>query len=662
MSTQAHQEPIFIGAEIFIEPGQTPQEIDHWFKTMSNNGMKITRIRMFETYMHFPGSEGEGVWDFSLFDQAFVAAEKYGVLIYANLFPSTEFSDVGGFKFPKSKENFEAIANYIRHVVGHFSQFSSLYGWVPINEPGAGELPIDSFTTEKFNEWQTSLLKPTYNSNGFITLEFAEQHFLLSHNTWFLQWLTQQIRIYDAKRPIHVNNHDIFRHVSEYDFPAWRKFLTSLGGSAHVSWHFNYFTRQQYAVAMSANAEILRSGAGPIPWFMTELQGGNNTYSGSAPMCPTKEEIVQWLWINIGAGSRGAIFWCLNPRRSGFEAGEWAMLNFQDEPSDRMLSAAAVAGTINSHHDLFDQAEVLDSGINVLYVRESMWVEKALQMSETELEGREPGGVMKSAVAYFEALSEMGINPGFKEIREYDFSAADFKGQVLILAHQVSIPSDYWLKLDDFVAKGGMLIADGLTGYYDENAHFVMGSNFPLRRVFGGLVKEFKTVDKLFDVELEDPALMLKAHLWCGSLLLDSAKPLACREGEVVAAEHHYGRGKVIWLPFLAGLGARIGGDYTPLIAFLQPQLETVLADLPVRLKNPLKGIVIKLLKSAQGLILIAVNKTEKAQEIEWIFKKAGEMQLLFKNASGTADMQGRLTIQPEETLVYCFAANAGLE
>ena len=31
-----------------------------------------------------------------------------------------------------------------------------------------------------------------------------------------------------------------------------------------------------------------------MPFWVTELQGGNNTYSGYKAFCPTKEEITQW--------------------------------------------------------------------------------------------------------------------------------------------------------------------------------------------------------------------------------------------------------------------------------------------------------------------------------------------------------------------------------
>lgn len=93
--------PIMIGAEVFIEPGQTPKEIDLWFKRLREAGMTVTRIRLFETYMH----RADGKWDFTLFDEAYKAADKYGIKVYGNLFPATAFTDLGGLKFPKDEDH-----------------------------------------------------------------------------------------------------------------------------------------------------------------------------------------------------------------------------------------------------------------------------------------------------------------------------------------------------------------------------------------------------------------------------------------------------------------------------------------------------------------------------------------------------------------------------
>ncbi|HKI46792.1 MAG TPA: hypothetical protein VKA08_15795, partial [Balneolales bacterium] len=247
-----HNSVPFIGAQVFIEPGQTPQQIDNWFRILKDNGLKVARIRMFETYMHKPN----GTWDFSLFDEAFRSAEKYNIRVIGTLFPATPFSDVGGFKFPKSDEHLQSIANYIQRVVSHFKKSKALSAWVLINEPGGG-VPNNQFAAQKFKAWKATHPDSAYNAQGYPIVNFEKQRFQVYYNTWFLNWIANEVHKYDPGRPLHVNPHAIFNNASQYDFPAWRKFLTTLGGSAHASWHFGYFTRDEYDVAMSANSEII---------------------------------------------------------------------------------------------------------------------------------------------------------------------------------------------------------------------------------------------------------------------------------------------------------------------------------------------------------------------------------------------------------------------
>jgi beta-galactosidase len=638
--------PISIGAEVFIEPGQTAKEIDTWFKRLSEAGMTVTRIRLFETYMHKP----DGTWDFTLFDEAYKAAAKYGIKVYGNLFPSTAFTNLGGLKFPKDEDHLASISIYIAQVVTHFKQFEACYGWVPVNEPGVGHFPQEQFAADKYNEWKAAQLPAKYNSGGYDHFDFAHERFLLYYNTWFLQWLTNEIYKRDPKSIIHVNNHAIFKNVAEYDFTSWRDFLTSLGGSAHASWHFEYFTRKQYAFAMSANCEIIRSGAEGIPWFMTELQGGNNTYSGFSALCPTKEEICQWLWIAIGSESKGAIFWCLNPRSSGIEAGEWAMLNYHNQPSDRLLAAAKVIDSINEHTSFFDEAKVVQSGVNILYTRESLWVEKTLQKKGKSYEGRDEGGVMKSALAYFEALSEAGVQANFKEISEFDFTRSLYTGQVIILAHQVSIPSKYWPLLEGFVQTGGKLIADGLTGYYDENAVCTMRLGFPLRDLFGADVLEYKAIDDVQEMIIS--GIALPAFRWKGLLKATTANELSMRDDELIATENSFGSGKVYWLPSLVGLGSRLMDDYAHLNMFLAETMNFATLNLPFVFEEPQQGVLMKIMANGKEVVTIIINKATVRREFKLIPKHpALQPIVLFANSGGKVGGH-HISIEAEETLV----------
>jgi len=639
----------FIGAQVFIEPGQTAEDIDTWFRVLKENHFTVCRIRMFESYM----KKQDGTWDFSLFDNAFRSAEKHGIKIFGTIFPYTEKTDIGGFKFPRDEVHLQSIALFIKQLTTHFGQFKSLYGWVLINEPGVGgKIPMTEFTKNKLNEWKQNHPQKEFTDKGFpILVELSDQAFLLDYNTWYLNWIATEIRKYDTTHELHVNNHQMFQNCAEYNFPEWRKFLTSLGGSAHASWHFGYFTRQQYAVAMSANSEIVRSGAGNLPWLMTELQGGNNTYSGGTPICPTREEIAQWLWIITSTEGKGSIFWSLNPRSSGIEAGEWALLDFQNNPSDRMKEAAKVAETINQNRALFGNSKEVESGINVLYIRQSLWAESKMAEGSTQnYEARKVGGVMKSAISYFEALSEMGVNANFKAFEEFDFGKADYKGTTIILAHQISIPDSYAPILENFVRKGGKLIVDGLTGFFDENLHNTMITGFPFENLLGGNIREFKLVDNLFKVKWNNYAI--PAHLWRGFISVKTGKVVANYEGEPIAVRNNIGNGEVLWVPSLIGLGGRITGDYTSLIRLLSKEADLSLATVPVRFKTAQKDMLMKTIKSGNSLITVVINKQDKPCQVMLDFGgKAMTGKILYSNKQGKV-IGNNLSIGSEETLV----------
>ena len=639
--------PLF-GAQIFIEPGQTEVDIDTWFRMLKENGMRTTRIRMFESYMHKP----DGTWDYRLFDMAFKAAEKYDIKVYATIFPYTEKTDIGGFKFPRDNDHLQSISHYMEKLVTHFSQFKSMYGWVLINEPGVGgKIPVNDFTKSKYQEWQKTNPQKDFTDKGYpILVELTDQRFLLNYNTWFLNWIAEEIKKYDTSHIIHVNNHAIFQNCAEYDYPEWRKFLTTVGGSAHAGWHFGYFKRDQYALAMSANSEIVRSGAGELPWLMTEIQGGNNTYSAGAPLCPTKYEIAQWMWIILGTQGKGGIFWSLNPRSSGIEAGEWAMLDFQDKPSDRLTAASEVIKVIESKPELFANARGVESGVNLIYIRESLWAEKKMASpSSPRYEAREEGGVMKSVLGYFVTLSELGINSNIREFGDFDFSKSDFTGSTIILAHQISIPSKYAAILESFVAKGGKLIVDGLTGFFDEDLHITMKTGFPLSKLLGGNISEFKVVDNLFEVNIGQ--INLPAHLWRGFISNNTGEILSTVDGQPVATRNKFGKGETLWIPSLVGLGARLA-DNRALAIFLKNELKTNFEKAPYYFASQQKGCLMKTLQSGNSFVTVVVNKSNETKQIEIKSKETSKKpNILYADKKGTVSGQ-TITISREETVV----------
>lgn len=630
----------FFGAQVFIEPGQTQPLIESWFKTLRDNGMTYCRIRMFESYM----LQSDGTWDFTLFDYAFHAADKYGIRVYATLFPATAKTDIGGWKFPENEEQKQSFSRYIQAIVSHYRTFPALHGWVLINEPGMnGVFPQSDFISQQRREWDRKNPPRDFKENGYpILMTTANRAFLKDLNTSFLNWIADEILKYDTAHDMHVNPAGIFLNYPEYDLPAWRKFLTSLGGSAHAAWHFSAFTRQQYALAMLATAEIIRSGAGDLPWFMTELQGGNNTYSGMQAMCPTPEEIEQWLWIILGCEGKGSIFWMLNPRSSGIESGEWAMIDFQGNPSERLKAVQKTAKAVKENKELLSHLKIISSGIDVVYLKEAAWAEELMTKSHDVYTGRQHGAAFKSAAACFKALTERGLNVGLKELQEYDFTQEDYTEKSIIISHQICFPSQYRERLETFVQKGGTLFIDGLTAFFDEDLHNTMNTGFTLQNLLGGNISEFILKENLFTLQHNEH--QLPVHAWLGTIYTPD------QSASAFVHENKYGKGKVIWFPSPVGLGAWVSKEYRPLSDFLISLLP--LSPDAIMFEKHHGNMLMRTLKSGNETILICINKSTQPETIR--LKNAlisNKSKVVYKSSDASFDTK-QITINPEGIIV----------
>lgn len=642
----------FVGGQVFIEPGQTNEEVENWFRILQEQKMTVCRIRLHETHMLKP----DGTWDFSRYDFAFKMAEKYGVKIFATLYPREISPDWRLEKFPQSKEHLISLEKYIKAMVMNFGKFKSLYSWVIQNEPGAyGMYPKSNLSDSLKTAWKKAQLPALYKSKGYSADNYLEEKiFQRNYITWFLSWITDKVKETGDKHEIHVNNQDIFMNAPEYDFVAWRKFLTIFGASAHPSWHYTFFNRNQYPMVFSANCDLMRSGAGDKPFIVTELQGGNNTYSGYAPLCPTKDEITQWLWVSIGSGSKGTIFWTLNPRAVGGEAGEWAMIDFQHKPTDRLLAAGAVANELNKNKALFENAKPYESPIYILYAKESFWQEKvkADRKEKEEIEGRTEGAMIKSVITWYEALTACGINTNLGEMSQFKWDKRSYVGETIILTQQLAISSEYWEKIRHFVKSGGKLIADGLTFFYDENQFAVMQTGFPLEDVMGGSLAEVVTTPGDFNLKIGSENLPL--HLFKGLLNNTTGKVLAKEGDNVVAITNKFGNGSTTWVPSMLGLGAK-RVDNIPLARFIQSELAGTIHNFPIGFEVPQKGVQMRTMVSGSEIITIIINKSAKMKTIPLVVKNSNAKPTVLV-ASKQGSVSGKkIRIQAEETMVIVW-------
>lgn len=628
-----------IGAQIWIEPGQTPAQIDGWFHDLARMDMPVARLFLMWSYLE-PSPDK---WDFECYDEAFRAAEKYHVRVVATLTtngppPFRGGNGTQGVGVLPTVESRQAAAVYIAKVVAHYRTSPALDTWLLDNEPGQPPT-ADPAAVAGFRKW----LSQQYVSIDAVNKAWSENYksfdeipapqpggdwnrnpeldwttFWRHYQTSQLKWLAEQVKDADKVHPVHVNPAGLLDNLAGLsdDLPAWRSFLDTLGCSIHPAWHFGILKRDQFALGVSYINDLVRGSIEPKPYWVTELQGGNNIYSSPRPMEPTRDDIAQWIWTSVGSGADRVIFWLLNARREGVESAEWSLLDFQGKPTERLTTASAIARITDGHQDFFAGAGAYRSPVTVILNLETMTFEEAYHDTDDPARARDAHNL--AAMGFYEALSEVGPTPRIKYFDDYDWSEKTKAPRVAILPDARVLTKAQIEALSVFVSNGNVLLVSGLTGFYGPHALAWPLAGDPLSAITGARFKEVHMRGVSPFVELNQPAgTSLPSRYWISSIVPDSARPIGEEAGEITATERTIpGGGKVIWIPSPIGIGAWTV-DPTPLARYLQATLSGVMGTEPFTFPEPRKGCLARVLQNGSTYVTVVTNGTSDPIQCE---------------------------------------------
>jgi beta-galactosidase len=628
-----------LGAQVFIEPGQDKVRVEKWFESLAQHGMSTTRIRMFEDHIR----KGDQ-WDYKIYDFAFDMAAKYNIKVLATIFPSD--NSVGGFKFPRDEDHLKQIEKYIENLVKHFKNHPALDCWVLQNEPGVEERINEGLAPIKYQEWlRNAKNNDQHNLSGWENIQW--EMFFKDFTTWYLQWIADQVKCHDQKSLIHVNNHQLFSNLSQYDFKHWMSFISTLGVSIHPSWHLRYFTRKQHTMAISAHCEVIRQASLPKPFWITELQGGNNIFSGYQPMGIYASDIAQWVWTGIMSGAERIIFWTLNPRAQGDEAGEWSMVTYQDEPTDRLIMSKEITKVVSDHQEFFENSEPIKPIVSLLYSLESMiTLEKVMSNGfDDTYKGRKEGAHILSVLAFYETLMELGIPCEIININDFNWSQHD-TDQTVILANTVALSTKTLNNIHDFTESGNHLIMTGMTGFFDEHMQNIHQKKSPFKNLTGAELKEFDFIGESKEMDVD--GLKLPIHMLIGELKNYTGEVISKVNDKITGVRNTYGKGRVTWIPSLIGLGSW-QNDNTPLANLLQIELNDNLSKQPFYFKKHMPGVLMKTIELEKDYITMIVNNNKQQIEVPIKIPIDKTPKLLF----GESKQIGENTIvSPGDTLI----------
>jgi beta-galactosidase len=140
--------------------------------------------------------------------------------------------------------------------------------------------------------------------------------------------------------------------------------------------------------------------------------------------------------------------------------------------------------------------------------------------------------------------------------------------------------------------------------------------------------------------------------LWKGTINATTAKTIGNSDMETTAVRNTFGKGEVIWVPSLIGLGARNKGEYGPLSSLLSVETAKSLNNVPFRFSKHQPGMLMKTMQSGEDYITIIINKSAEKRNVPLIVLRGNsKSSLLFADKGGSVNNK-TITISPEETIV----------
>jgi len=612
---------------------------------------------------------GTDKWDFQVFDWAFESAAKYKVGIVATLMPNFGPTHKGFYyktqdgAIAKSKRQLDESRIYIQTVVKRYQSHPALSNWMLYNEPGqmpaADSLAIDRFHVFLENKykniselnaaWLTGFsnfkevsYSPNWSGGGFTwPISYLDwQNFWAEHLTWYLSEIAGEIRKLDTKTPLHVNPHALLDIPHRYQLSKWTEFLSSLGASIHPVWHFNDLQRQDYPFGISLVCDMVGSAAGNKPFWVTELQGGHNLYTGSQPVNPTKKEINAWLWTSIASGAEKTIFWCLNPRTQGGESGEWAMLDYKNEPSHRLIEAGKIAAEVEANKEFFDEAKPVKDNVIIAISPETMFLQERNGKGQNQI-ARQQKAHFLSVMACYKALTMKGYQPSLEFVDNIDWNSKSAKARMVIVPHATGLTDKQLASMKDFCNQGNTLVFSGLTGIFNESEKIRWNENSGYEALTGVKALEVFTPENEGSFFLPYETFRIKTEA------------ISAQKNPKGYFENALGNGKCILIPAMTDLKFWLNSEEKTYPAFLDGLAKAFKNPLQAEFQSDMPGSYVQCLSDGQKILtLVHVPANGKSKKVK--LERKGEKLVKILSGKVLRSPSGSLAFEVEsgETFV----------
>lgn len=624
-----------IGSQLYINKGDTAEQVRGWIDKMSENGLRLVRLFMIWDQLE----PEQDVWNFEVYDACFDRAAEHGMGVIPTLMCvsppgwmkiSGGTQDIADLDDPSFRKK---AMSYVEKLAMHYCEHPALHSWILWNEPSRtiSQSKFDrkdfaKFLREYYHDNIAELNRVYFNTytsfeefeegtnQSAESLEFkgyAEKLDFMRYTVYNmncrLSEIAEAVRKVDCVHPVHVNPHALAypQYQSGQSVFEEAKTVDFIGCSAHPSWHSIRFPQEKIGLSVAYFADLMKSAVKGERFWVSELQGGTNIFSGLTYLCPSAADIRQWLWESFGSGAEAVLFWCFNVRNSGFEGGEWGLLNQLGEPSRRLMAVKETADIIAKNQALFDRVSACKPDIWILYSDISIMLSQVEARDAAYIDNpRNPYRAIDSVVGAYLMCAELGYS--VRMINEEGLRSGKLpEGACLIMPGCYALEKGTAEAVAEFVKEGGTVLADGLCGMKDAFGFLDFASTELLSHVFGAAVEDIEADKNDFYLEFAGENL----PGWFLRLMLkqaNTAQVEACFADKTTAVvRNRYGKGTAV------RIGTVMFQQYLcrPSEEWKQWLKNTVALKQEIYLENPDAQLRLKVLTGEAEELCIIINR-----------------------------------------------------
>ena len=376
--------------------------------------------------------------------------------------------------------------------------------------------------------------------------------FKASHGTSIIREKAETVRAFDKNMPFRGGGELSLFLPAAYmgvDMEGIAEVMKDYGSfypSTHLSWHFN-LTENEVVRPFYMQASLMSDyfkGGWAGGW---ESTGGPQQFDGEKSSSDLNAyyvdggTILQLFMSQMAAGFKGFGIWCWSVRSAGKEGGEYALLDRNNQPTDRAIRLGMMGKAMQNYRDeIWEAHKEPVAGVFVDWNNDATW-------GAMSVRGRDNFRLFPIQARIGVTRALMNANIPFEHVTADDLKnglAARYK--VIYLPATISLDREVLGILDEYVKNGGRLVLDLPGGKFDQYTTLLpTGKDSQFANVFGA------TLDN-FQFSGSNKTIGLQGRKWTGFVAdmtpYNAVVKAYYTTGKPAIVENKYGAGSAVLL------------------------------------------------------------------------------------------------------------------